>query len=349
MKVVLFKNVIGEYRPSMIRYGNEICDNMLGNTRDFTIKAANLPFVKYFLHKEFIYPFIAAKNQGDVNHILDHSYAGLIRFMEKKKTIITCHDLSPLDFPEERARFHGLRCWLNLRLLPCANRIIAVSEATKRSILKHFDYPEDRIHVIYCGVSGGFKVLGDRDGLRRKYGINSKAVMHVGGSWPRKNVEIILRFLRERKDITLIKVGPFSDENRDYISKHDLGDRIIHMGSGESDDEQLAELYNAADVTLMPSFYEGFGLPVAEAMACGCPVICSDIDVFREVGGDAVIFVDPWNVQDLATKADVVFKNTSLRNDMAKKGIERAKKFRWGNSAKETYKIYEMIYDEAKN
>jgi len=343
MRVVLFKNIISENRPAMMRYGEELSRYMPGNVKEFSIKGKRLPFIKNYLHKEFIYPVVAAKNQGDVNHILDHSYAGLLRHLDPQRTVLTCHDLIPFDFPSERGHFSQLRSWLNTRYLPRAVKIIAVSNYTKKRILAHFNYMESNIHVIYLGVSEEFKSLNNRQGLRDKYNFKTKTVLHVGSCYPRKNVEIILKALVKNKNIIFVKVGIFSELQEKFIIKNKLEDRIIQMRF--INNKQLAELYNAVDITLMPSFAEGFGWPAVEAMACGCPVICSNIEIFHELHKEAVAFFNPNDENELNYKINAIFNDASFRENLINKATERVKLFDWKKCTQQTYKVYEEIYN----
>lgn len=344
MKVVLFKNVVGENRPSMDHYAEELLGSMPDNVEGFTIQAKKFPFFRHYYHKEIIYLYVSGKNQGDVNHISDHSYAGLLRCLDPKKTVVTCHDLIPLDRPQESSVLGRIRYRLNVKYLSRAAKIIAVSQHTKQCVLRHLSIPEEKISVVYNGVSRNFRVLDDRDRLKTKYGVGRKTLLHVGTSYPRKNVELILNLLIKRGDVGLIKVGGFTEKQGYLIGKNTLGGRIKQYGS--VDENTLVELYNVADALVMPSFAEGFGIPVLEAMACGCPVVCSDIEVFHELYDKAAVFADPHSLDDSLSKLDAVLSDSNLVNKLIKKGLEKSKEFSWRKCAQETYKIYEEIYNE---
>ncbi|UCG34870.1 MAG: glycosyltransferase family 4 protein [Candidatus Omnitrophota bacterium] len=347
MKVVLFKNVIGEGRPAMDLYPDELLKHMPLNVEGFTIKAKRLPFVAHYFHKELVYPKVATNNQGDVNHISDHSYAGLIKYLDPQKTIITCHDLIPLDNPGETSFLGRQRYWFNVKWLPRAANIIAVSGWTKKCILKHFDYPEEKIHVIYEGVSEKIKPLNNKIELKNKYNIKLNTILHVGTSFPRKNIDIILNLLVKRPDLMLLKVGEFAKRHKSYIKENKLESRIRQFVGLHND--RLLEIYNLADALVMPSFAEGFGWPVLEAMGCGCPVICSDIEVFRELHDGVAVFVNPNDVDDLGSKLDLVLNRPFFKDDLIKKGLGRIKSFSWETCAQQTYKIYEEVYNERTN
>ncbi len=343
MKIVLFGNLKGEDIKSMALYGNKLFNAMPENVVFFSPKVQ----FNYYIYKEIIYPFIAKKVAGNINHICDHSYAGLLRTLDPKNTIVTCHDLIPLQRKEESLWLGKKRFWFNVKCLTKAARIIAVSEYTKKTILEFFNYPEKNIKVIHYGLASCFKPLDKirlRDNLLREYS-GRKIILHVGTSYPRKNVELILKMLKSRLDVVLVKVGKLTDSQNDFIDKNNLKDRI-RLFENIDNGNKLAELYNAADILIMPSFAEGFGLPVLEALACGLPVVCSDIEVFRELYSGSVEFADPYDSGKFLAKIKMLVENKSLREALIHKGIDRAKDFTWEKTAQETYAVYREVYQQ---
>tara|TARA_B100000315_G_C14588675_1_gene594543 strand:+ start:2643 stop:3704 length:1062 start_codon:yes stop_codon:yes gene_type:complete len=345
MQVVLFRNVIGENTMSMERYTNELLKFMPDGVSDFTIKAKNLPLLRHYLHKEYLFPKIASRHQGQLNHISDHSYAGLLKYLDPKITILTCHDLIPLDIPKETSFLGRLRHNYNLKFLPRAERIITSSNTTKKSIKNHFNYPEDKISIIPYGVSSNFRTLNNRSQLKEKYSIKNKSILHVGTSFPRKNIELILKLLLKNKEITFIKIGKFTAKQKKYIIKHGLKKRIFNISEPAISSKELIEIYNIADVLLMPSLAEGFGLPILEAMACGCPVVCSDIAVFKELYNDQeVCFINPGDLEEFDCKLSNILENDSYRDKLIKNGFAKSKQFSWQSCAEKTYQIYKEVF-----
>lgn len=345
MNVVLFENVIGENRPSMMRYPRELLTCMPANVKNFTRTAPALPFFRHYFYKELLYPFACARHQKNINHISDHSYAGLLRYIDPKKTVVTCHDLIPLQKTQESSFLGRKRFGFNVNMLTKAARIIAISNCTKAAILDSFDYPQEKIKVVYYGVSEDFKVMDKRNFYKKEYGLNSKTILQVGNSHPRKNVDIILKLLLKNKNITFIKVGSFAKHHCEYINKHNLQSRILQKNNIDSNIE-MAKLYNIADVLLMPSFAEGFGWPILEAMACGIPVVCSDIGVFHELFDGAALFTNPYDISDLERKVNMIFNEQNLTRGLVDKGLKKAKDFSWEKCASQTYKVYKEVFDE---
>jgi len=346
MRVVLFRTLRDDPNKSMSLYFEELSKELPKTITSFVIKSKFFPIIKNYFSKEIIYPFAAQKNQGDINHILDHSYAGLLSHLDTKKTIVTCHDLIPLEMPGSTSFLGRLRFFYNVRNLKNAARIIADSEETKKSVIKFFNYPEDKIKVIYLGVSKNFRVLKNKKMLREKYKIPHNSVLSVGSCYPRKNLEAILHAMIQDNSFFLVRVGEFNNKQKKFIEENNLSKRIISFYN--ISEKELIELYNSVDIFVMPSLAEGFGLPVLEAMACGCPVICSDIPVFRELFTGAVEFFDLNDSSSLLNKIKKVLNSENVRKGMTKPGKNLSKIFIWKKTAEETYKVYREVYDENK-
>ena len=149
MQIIIFKNITNEVNPSMQLYAEELLKNMPGNVGGFSIEAPNLPFLSNYFTKEFVYPKVAAKNKADVSHISDHSYCGLLRTIDPEKTIVTCHDITPLLYPKTVSKAGMIRYWFNIKLLPKAKRVIVASQFTKQKIIEKFGRNlEDKIRII---------------------------------------------------------------------------------------------------------------------------------------------------------------------------------------------------------
>jgi glycosyltransferase involved in cell wall biosynthesis len=181
---------------------------------------------------------------------------------------------------------------------------------------------------------------------------NEKCILYVGNEHPRKNVEgLVKAFYRlkkkYRRGLKIIKVGGscwFGARSRLNALVDALGLQRDLIFSEFASEEHLIALYNAADVFVFPSFYEGFGLPVLEAMACGCPVVASNTSSLPEVVGDAGILVNPYNINGLANAMYEVLANEGLREDLTKRGLARAKRFSWEKTARETLKVYQEVH-----
>ena len=285
-------------------------------------------------------------------------------FLKKPKNIklvITVHDLAFLLFPKHftfKNRF--LLNFHTKRAIKMADKIITPSETTKRDIIKFYNINEDKIKVVYHGVNSKFKIQNS------KFKINTPYILFVGSIQPRKNLVRLIEafeilknppsplFQRGSKipplkkgaggifNINLIIVGGkgwLSDKIYKKAKESEFSKDIIFKGN-VSDDE-LANLYKNASIFVMPSLYEGFGLPVLEAMSYGVPCVVSDNSSLREIANKSTLFVDACSSTDIAKRISNLLNNKELRKELSKKGIENAKKFSWKKSARETLTVLE--------
>ncbi|MCK5855028.1 MAG: glycosyltransferase family 4 protein, partial [Sulfurovaceae bacterium] len=174
-----------------------------------------------------------------------------------------------------------------------------------------------------------------------------KYILSVGSIEPRKNLLGLLKayaLLDEKlkSEYQLVLVGFKGWENIEIMELIKQNEKSIHY-LGFITDEELAQVYNLTSLFVFPSFYEGFGLPPLEAMACGSPVVCSDSSSLPEVGGDAVVYCNPQDTNDIKEKIEIVLNNTTLQNEMIDKGLQQAKKFSWEKSSKEHMRVFEEL------
>lgn len=335
----------------MERYANQLVREL--PVEEFVVSSQRLApsgVLNLYYTRYLYYPLKARGHQGDINHIIDHSYGHLVYGLDPKRTVVTCHDLNPLKHEES---------WLNLRLfkysvggLKQAARIISDSEATKKDLIKFLGIAPDKIKVIPLGVEEKFRVEYDQKGLdriKKEYRLpEGKIILHVGGSAYNKNIEGILNAIVKIKDqrsnVFFIKIGSnFTEPQKSLIKDLKLEDCVKFLG--EVSEGDLVALYNIADVAVFPSFYEGFGLPVLEAMACGTPVVTSKVSSLPEVAGEAAILVDPHSVESIAKGISKVLLFGELNYQrMVQKGLEQAKKFTWQKTTEETLKVYKEVY-----
>ena len=270
----------------------------------------------------------------------------------KGKLVVTIHDLiylrhrESLASPTKRvvARFLiGAACRK-------ADALIAVSEHTKKDILTEFPATDpSKINVIHEAASASFCPASDLEKarVRAKYGLQEPFVLFVGTLKPHKNLSVLLSAMSEvnrRGGIARqnLVIAGRSDEKHPEIGKN-AGSYPFAKLIGEVSDADLPALYSAADAFVLPSLYEGFGLPVLEAMACGTPVIVSNASSLPEVAGAAAMTFEPTRVDALAELLYTVLENKSLRQKMSTDGLERAKRFSWKKTAEETLRVYEKV------
>jgi glycosyltransferase involved in cell wall biosynthesis len=267
--------------------------------------------------------------------------------------VLTIHDLSFLRVPE--CADPRLRWYLGQvvpRSVRRADFLLADSESTRRDLVELLGVPPDRVQVIYGGVDAMFAPVEDAEALRRareKYARGRPFILAVGTLEPRKNYPTLIRaFARARQAArlphALVIVGRKGWVYEPiFAAVDDLGlhDEVIFPGFVP--DEELPALYNAADVLVTPSFYEGFGLPALEAMACGTPVIVSDVSSLPEVVGEAGVRIDPRDEAGLAEAIVRVVGDSALRAGLREAGLRRAREFTWDRAARELLGVYARL------
>ncbi len=269
------------------------------------------------------------------------------------RRIITFHDLSFEYFPEFfpwRKRFW--HAFLNpRRRARQAEKIIAVSGSTKNDLVDLYGLPEQKIKVIHSGVGEEFKKIPMTSDhfsiIKGKYNLSENFILYFGTIEPRKNLvglirayEIFRQKLNEKNPFeapALVIAGQKGWLFRDIfeaVQKSPFSKDIKFSGFVEPADKVY--LYNLASLFVYPSFFEGFGFPPLEAMACGVPVVCSQTSCFPEVVGEAALLVDPYNFGEIAWAMNEVFSDDDLSQDLVEKGLQHIKKFSWDKCARET-------------
>lgn len=271
------------------------------------------------------------------------------------RTLLTVHDLSFVRVPE--AASPPLKAYLDAvvpRSVERADHLLADSAATKEDLIDLYKTPADKITVLYSGVDRRFRRVSDRGALestRAKYGLaDRRYVLSVGTVQPRKNYSRVIRALAEARasglDLRYAIAGGkgwLEAEMQHTIASTGMGD-YVHL-LGFVDDEDLPALYSGSRMLLMPSLYEGFGLPILEAMACGVPVIASNISSLPEVAGDAAILVDPNDTAALGDAMLAVETESTLREQLIQKGYRQAEKFSWRRSAAQLLSVYRSLLE----
>lgn len=268
------------------------------------------------------------------------------------KKISTIFDMSYKLYPEFHPKKRVFFMSFNEKKMRNVDHILTISENAKSEIVDILNIPEERVTVTYPACGSSYCLIEDKQHIRswlEGLGIRKEFVLYVGTLEPRKNIETILfavHLLKERKsaDILLVLVGARGWLYRGILNLiEELGLRENVKVLGYIPEEDLPVLYNGAELFVFPSFYEGFGLPPLEAMACGCPVITSSSPSLSEVVGDAGIMVSPYDVEALAFEIERVLHDSELRTHLREKGIARAKQFSWGKCARETLAVYEKV------
>ncbi len=275
----------------------------------------------------------------------------------KKPMIVTVHDLTPLVFPKHFP--HGIKGagkWLIQQyLLKKSKAIITDSLSSKKDINKLTRYKENNIKVIYLAADEAFiNTLSQslKSRIIQKYNLPKEFALYVGDVTWNKNLPRLIHAV-EKTNIPLVMIGkalieenfdkknPWNADLKEVQRIVQNNNNIVRLGFVPTED--LVKLYNIANVCIMPSLYEGFGMPILEAMACSCPVITSNEGSLREVAGDAAIYVDAYNIESIVNGIKKVFFNEKLRKELGVKGLKQAAKFSWKKTATETMRVYEEI------
>jgi glycosyltransferase involved in cell wall biosynthesis len=224
-----------------------------------------------------------------------------------------------------------------------------MSHTAADEIVRYLGADRDKIRVIYPSYNQQCRVLVDTDldAVKQKYGLPDRFILFVGGLAPLKNLSNLLKAFREveaRLPHKLVIVGfkrwKFKGDV-DLIDSLGLRERIVM--TGYLPDADLPAVYNLAELFVMPSLYEGFGIPVLEAMACACPVLTTRTGCTPEVVGDAALLVDPRNPLEIADGIRAMLSDDDLRNKLVKKGLERVKQFNWDKCARETLAVFDSV------
>ncbi|MBU0613175.1 glycosyltransferase family 4 protein [Patescibacteria group bacterium] len=334
---------------------------MANKTKEFEQKNVQIKFFPFSQYKRYM-PFsyshmlisaVLIKDKLDVFHA--PAYACPLTY--PGKIVLTVHDLAiyrhPSWFPSGQSFSTKI---LVPKSIKKAVRIIAVSKATKRDIMKLFKTPSDKVSVVYEGVvpqkSIGKTKSVSKTIIQRKYKIGEKYLFFIGTIEPRKNLvalikaynSLLLKNYKKFKDYDLVIAGKKGWKYEEIFKtiKDQKFNYKIRFLNYVSQEHKVALMKNAT-CFVFPTLYEGFGLPIAEAMSMGVPVITSKVSSMPEVSGDAALLIDPNKIVDIEKALAKVLANKRLREKMSKAGISQAKKFTWAKAAKETIKVYQDI------
>jgi len=307
-----------------------------------------------FLSKRYItYPYYcksSTKNSNNnlVNHITFQFLADLGYYLESSKTMITCHDIFTYIVRNNYKRPWFLQKYLLNGLKKC-RFIIAISNFTKKEIITKLNLSKEKIVVIKNGINRDLFYQIPKDILSKVklFYPEYKKILHVGSEVPRKNFITLLKAFylvkKRRSDIKLIRVGKPLYSN--IIKGLNLEKDIVYLP--KISDNKLLEMYNLSDLLVFPSLYEGWGAPGIEAAACGLPVLCSNIPVFKEIYRDFPIYVPPLDHKLFAEKILEILSNKDIQEEMTKKGFKVVRNYKWKKSSIKYLKLAKFILENA--
>lgn len=312
---------------------------------NWTTKHLNRSPLVRLLWQQLVFPRLLRSNRVDLLHSLHYS----VPLYSSTPYVVTFHDMTFFLFPELHQRYR--RLYFNMMMRGSARgarKIIAVSENTRQDIIRIFDVAPERVVTIHSGISSDFRKVtdtGEIEYVRSKYGLPSKYVLSVGLIEPRKNLSTLIRaFGRLDENDTAHSLVVVGDKGWMYEGVFDLAQqlerskRIIFTGYVPRKD--LAAIYSSADLFVYPSLYEGFGLPVLEAMACGTPVITSNLSALPEIAGDSAVLVSPRNEAEITEAILRVLSDRALHAELSSKGLQHSRLFSWDATAQKTIAVY---------
>jgi glycosyltransferase involved in cell wall biosynthesis len=307
-----------------------------------------------FMWTQRVFPFLLRQDKPDVLFMPIQ----MLPFLKsrKQKSVVTIHDLAfllyPETFPAKDAFLHKLYV---REAINKADHLIAITEATKQDIIKFYKVDPTKITVVYHGVDKDrFRLMqkGEENlvaDIKTKYNITKPYILYIGNVQPRKNIQGLIKAYQQMRkntshDYQLVIAGAKAWLVEDVMKE--IGDayRDDIIFTGRFEDAELAPLLWGSDLFVLPSFYEGFGLPILEAMACGVPTLVSNTPSLVEVGGEASLSFDPHSVDDMAKVLDNVISNPELRKEMRLKGLKRVEEFSWNRCAQETINVIKNIH-----
>lgn len=288
----------------------------------------------------------AQQKDADIFHGLSGELP--LKWNEKPiKKVVTIHDLIFLRFPQYYSFFdRKIHFWKFKKAVEQADLIIAISEQTKRDIIQFLKVPEEKIRVVYQGCHQAFKENQSEVFLnlvKEKYNLPERFILNVGTIEARKNLLNIVKAINGT-EIPLVVIGrkrTYFKKVQKYLKKNKLESQVHFLENVST--EELAAIYKLADVFVYPSFFEGFGIPVIEALYSKTPVITSNLSCLPEAGGPNSVYVNPHNFEDIKAKILFLWNNESERERRAEKGLEFVQKFSDENISQDLMNVYQQL------
>ncbi|MCR4286660.1 MAG: glycosyltransferase family 4 protein, partial [Deltaproteobacteria bacterium] len=338
-----FYHIFGDFRNK--------CSG-LPEASNYRIAFRNIPVPTILLRYIWlagIPPYLKEYFLGDVDVVHSNTFSAPHFKNKRKRLVVTIYDLTVLTHPECHRKANIVHCLKGTKdAIKYADAIIAISEHTKRDLIEYLGAPPELVTVTHLAAGDDYYEVTDGEVLRsgrERYRLPENYILFVGSLEPRKNIKTLLKAyagMEEgfKKDFPLVIAGGKGWMNSDIpemVKGLDVEDRVVFAGFIDGAD--IAAVYSQAVVFAYPSLYEGFGLPILEAMSCGAPVITSNTSSMPEVAGDAAVLVDPTDAGALASALEGVLGDPAKRGEMRKKGLEQASRFSWDRCAKETLDV----------
>jgi len=366
LRVAILHNYRDEQQPSMRLYAEHLGDALVRRRvsvlrvrppvvvpPEWRARSAAWNKVDAYVGRFAVYPRLVQDLPADVVHVVDHGQGYLVASVNPRRTVVTCHDVILLALAAGRigsARVPQVALELlrvSLECMKAAAVVVADSSRTKRDLVEFIQLDPAKVVVIHPGLNQTFAPDAARGAeLRRRLGLGtSKLILQIGRGFY-KNVPTVLRVLRRLRDdgvdVQVVRVGPnLGGEERALADRLGVRSQVIEIGAFA--DADLPALYNAVDVLLFPSLYEGFGWPPLEAMASGTPVVCSRAGSLDEVVDDAALTADPEDVDTLTWHVASVLSDATVREGLVQRGLAHASRFSWDRAADQMIDLYHSV------
>jgi glycosyltransferase involved in cell wall biosynthesis len=323
---------------------------------DYSIKTSSLRYQRHKLERRLFMGGLLQRLDARLVHLPDPPGTP---FDRRKRRIVTCHDLIPLVLAKHYlSPLPGAR-WLQ-RERDCARyksaaRVIAISEATRRDLIEQLDIPPDRIDVVHHGVDherfSPEAAPDEREQLQRSLELPGPYLLYLGAGDVRKNLPLLVRAYAASgvaADVSLVFAGPLSQRERERLQQEasagGVSERVRLLGY--TDERHIAPLYRQCLAHVFPSSYEGFGLTVLEAMACGAPTLTTALSSLGEVAGDAALTLTELELEPFANALQRLVSDAELRAELRARGLAHVRQFTWERCAAHTLACYQRALDE---
>ncbi len=331
-------------------------DPTLQFSGDASIRVSDWQYQRHKLERRLFLGSLAKRTGTKILHLPDPPGTPLDMRVPR---VVTCHDLIPLVlYKDYLSKLPGSRAlqWLrDYARYRTAERVIAISEATKRDLIQFLDVEPEKITVVHSGVDhdrfSADSLDGEEEHLRVCLGFDGPFLLCLGASDKRKNLPLLVRAYARSgvsRDVKLVFAGPISKRNRGrlaQISAENGVENSVHI-LGYIEDTMLVALFRHCLAYVFPSSYEGFGLPILEAMACGAPTLTSTLSALGEVAGDAALALPELTLETLSDGIAQIVAGDTLRAQLRARGLEHVKTFTWARCAEKTLGVYQRLLAE---
>lgn len=315
----------------------------LAKEKDVKLIHTTIPTLSFA--EQWRYPLILRKLSCDAIHFTSFTKP----YVTGCRSLVTVYDLIPLKYPGDWTAVHRTIYRIALwQAVKTAQQVVTVSESSRRDLVRLLSVPEKKISVIPPGVDSHFRRLTRKQSgpSIERYGLHTRYALYLGSDKHHKNLKGLLQAWEKVRttDVILVCAGFWnhpSKEVKNMLQRAEQDGRVFYLGPIE--ESALPSLYSAAEAFIFPSLYEGFGLPILEAMACETPVICSRIPSLSEISGNAALQVNPSDSGTLAERIDELLNDRNLQQDLRERGLHRARKFTWNEAAAKAVKAYESV------